>query len=525
MFLNNDTQVQAGWLSGLVETFSQHDRVAAVGPKVLFPNGRLQDAGVVINTDCTSSLVGVFDDPHLPVQLSPRGGLRVGRLSDGRDRTFRASADSTIDSRPAYCEDVDLCLRLRQVGLRIVYQPAAVIVHHLSATSQDLERIVQDGGIVTAISRSSRSVTRHRSTTSIRRASSLFICRSFIPSPKTTSGGARALPSGGTSPGRGRISADIISRVCPADLGFYDLRLGETTSSRSAWPSATACTASASTTTGSAEGVCSSGRWNGLLEDGHGFPFCLCWANENWTRRWDGKDHEVLMAQSYREEDEVAVIDDLSDTCGIPSYIRINGRPLLLIYKPAVFPTFGERSTCGAHTADASESGTFTSPWSRRIGILLHRSGLSPAEWGFDAIVEFPPHQGGWYPIDAPGIDSEYRGHVYAYDRTAVHYMTRPLPGHRLFRTVMPGWDNTARRPKDSVIFAGSTPGAYQAWLECVLRQTREQHVGDEQLVFVNAWNEWAESAYLEPDLGWGHGYLEATRDARINVRLRLRPE
>jgi hypothetical protein len=156
---------------------------------------------------------------------------------------------------------------------------------------------------------------------------------------------------------------------------------------------------------------------------------------------------------------------------------------------------------------------------------LLLPSGVSPLEWGFDGTVEFPPHQGGWYPLDVAGIQTDFRGKVYAYDRTVLHYMTRPLPDYRLFRTVMPGWDNTARRPNDSVIFAGSTPGAYQAWLECVLRQTREQHFGDEQLVFVNAWNEWAESAYLEPDLAWGHAYLEATRNARMNARLRLRPD
>ena len=154
----------------------------------------------------------------------------------------------------------------------------------------------------------------------------------------------------------------------------------------------------------------------------------------------------------------------------------------------------------------------------------LSKSGASPADWGFDAAVEFPPHQGGVCPMDIAGIVSrEFAGQLFDYDRTAQHYMTRVLPGYRLFRTVMPGWDNTARRQNDPVIFAGSTPGAYQAWLECLIRQTREQQFGDEQLVFVNAWNEWAESAYLEPDLGWGHAYLEATRDARSNARLRLR--
>jgi O-antigen biosynthesis protein len=120
-------------------------------------------------------------------------------------------------------------------------------------------------------------------------------------------------------------------------------------------------------------------------------------------------------------------------------------------------------------------------------------------------------------------LNPAFRGSVFDYVKTALHYMTRPLPPYRLFRTVMPGWDNTARRQDDPVIFTGSTPGAYQAWLEWVLRQTREQHFGDDRIVFINAWNEWAEGTYLEPDLGWGHGYLEATRDAVDNQRFALR--
>ena len=154
--------------------------------------------------------------------------------------------------------------------------------------------------------------------------------------------------------------------------------------------------------------------------------------------------------------------------------------------------------------------------------ILLRRSDASPLEWGFDGTVEFPPHQGGWYPVEAPGVDAEFSGQVFAYDRTALHYMTRPLPGYRLFRTVMPGWDNTAPAKRFGDI-RGST-GAYQA---CGMRPppTHDSNLATSSHVFINAWNEWAESAYLEPDLGWGHAYLEATRDARINARLRLRPD
>jgi lipopolysaccharide biosynthesis protein len=89
---------------------------------------------------------------------------------------------------------------------------------------------------------------------------------------------------------------------------------------------------------------------------------------------------------------------------------------------------------------------------------------------------------------------------------------------------VVPGWDNTARMQDRSFCFEDATPGAFQAWLEEALEQTRAQHFGDERLVFVNAWNEWAEGTYLEPDRRFGHAFLEAVRNAKDAAKL-LRKE
>ena len=82
------------------------------------------------------------------------------------------------------------------------------------------------------------------------------------------------------------------------------------------------------------------------------------------------------------------------------------------------------------------------------------------------------------------------------------------------YLTVFPGWDNTARRQNNPFIFAGASPGTYQAWLEKSVELTRCFRSGDEKLVFINAWNEWAEGNHLEPDQEFGYQYLEATRNA-----------
>ena len=145
-----------------------------------------------------------------------------------------------------------------------------------------------------------------------------------------------------------------------------------------------------------------------------------------------------------------------------------------------------------------------------------------PCVYGFDAAVEFPPNN-----VAPPKLNSDliplredFAATVYdwrAYPQLSENYSTRE---YKLFRSVCPGWDNTARRKSQSTIFINNTPQLYRSWLENAIKDTVE-HVGDpdERLVFVNAWNEWAEGAHLEPDRQTGYAYLQATRDALISSR------
>lgn len=526
VFLNNDAQVTPAWLSPLVRTFEEIEQVGAVGPKVLCPDGRLQEAGAGIDPDGASSLIGVFDSPELARfnyrrEVDYLSGVCL-TVEAGR---FRQLGGFDADYAPAYCEDVDLCLRLRALGLSIVYNPSAVVVHHLSATSATLDAGFKRRQIT---NNQQRLAERHQAQLDALGAVRViaFYLPQYHPIPENDrwwgtgftewSNVARARPN---------FAGHDQPRL-PADLGFYDLRLRE----------AYAHQVELAERYG-VSGFCFYYYWfagrrllerplERLVEDpGFTFPFCVAWANENWTRRWDGQEQEVLIGQSYGDQDDVAVIRDLSRYLRHPAYIRVNGRPLLLVYRIGLFPDI--RKTARTWRAECRAQGIGEIYLALVETFELALAGLPPQEVGFDASVEFPPQgaaEASQRQVEPDRVlNPGFHGLVFDYGRTALQYMTSPLPGHTRFRTVMPGWDNTARRQDDSHVFLGSTPGAYQAWLEWILRQTREQNFGDERIVFVNAWNEWAEGAYLEPDLRWGHAYLEATKTALDVVRLGLR--
>ncbi|MEI7780929.1 MAG: glycoside hydrolase family 99-like domain-containing protein, partial [Planctomycetota bacterium] len=220
------------------------------------------------------------------------------------------------------------------------------------------------------------------------------------------------------------------------------------------------------------------------------FPFCFCWANENWTRTWDGLHRDVLLEQRHSPKGDARFLYDLLPALRDPRYIRIDGKPLLLVYRSGLLH-------------DAAATAGRWREIARREGLEgLHLASVQsfdkddPRSFGFDSAVQFPPLQ-----IAAKNLAREpgfaaaegFRGAVHDY-RDAVQSAVRG-PRHRypLFRGVMPSWDNTARRMERSTSWLNASPEHYGRWLRAAVEQTQREHPAGRQFVFINSWNEWAE--------------------------------
>lgn len=329
----------------------------------------------------------------------------------------------------------------------------------------------------------------------------------------------------------------------PADLGFYDLRLPESRHAQAEMARAYGI-----------YGFCYYHYWfNGkrilnrpvddILSSGEpNFPFMLCWANENWTRRWDGGDETVLLQQNYSEEDARRHIQFLMPIFADDRYIKVQGKPIFAFYRSTIIPNFERYLDIFREVA-------------LREGIELHLARVESFEqdgvqWmkGLDAAIEFQPFSSylSKYSRDVltPRYkrllfqriknkllqiligDTHYKSKVkeyysrldyneyvdfllknYSYPKEYVRY-----PG------VCPSWDNTARRGEKAFLFKNGNPLKFKEWLAFHVEnlQGKTQENGD--YVFINAWNEWAEGNHLEPCQKWGLKYLEAVRNSLNNA-------
>ncbi|GAB3781028.1 glycoside hydrolase family 99-like domain-containing protein [Dyella agri] len=240
-------------------------------------------------------------------------------------------------------------------------------------------------------------------------------------------------------------------------------------------------------------------------------PLCLCWANENWSRRWDGRADQVLIAQRHSPEDDLAFIAHVAPYLRDPRYLRVNGRPLLLVYRPGLLPTPSAttirwREWCAAHGIGEIH-----------LAYVQSFDNVDPRDIGFDSAVAFPPNNTSQHPITAQQrlLNPEFSGDVLDWRELAREVMARREPGYPLHPGVNPGWDNEPRRSGAGRTYTHASPRGYQDWLRHAIASARQREPETEApLVFINAWNEWAEGAVLEPDARLGHAWLQATRSA-----------
>jgi O-antigen biosynthesis protein len=514
-FLNNDVQVSKGWLRTLLDTFSNYPKAGAVGPRFLYPSGHLQEAGVALRLDATAEMVGLNEDPdQIRFSYVRRVDYTSGACLMLPTELVKELGGFAEEYLPCYCEDSDLCLRVQEKGYYVYCNPAVTIVHHLSKTTAAIDEEFKYRCVAKNLNTLAHRWAHRLEKTTTPRVLAFYLPQ-FHPFPENNKWWGDGFTEWtNVTKAQANFEGHYQPRL-PADLGYYDLRLWDVMVQQADLARSYGI-----------DGFCFYYYWFGgkrlldapleqmLASKRPDFPFCLCWANENWSRRWDGNEKEILIAQEHSPEDDIAAITDISRYFQDRRYIRIDDRPLILIYRVQLFPDF--LGTAARWRAYCREHGLGEIYIAMVESFELVHSVTHPSTYGCDAAVEFPPQElAEPKPPSGPIVNLHFKGSVADYRDLAVKFATRDLPNYTRFMGVAPGWDNTARMQDESFCFENATPGAFQAWIEEVIEQTRAQHYGDERLIFINAWNEWAEGAYLEPDQRFGHGFLEAVRNAK----------
>jgi lipopolysaccharide biosynthesis protein len=305
----------------------------------------------------------------------------------------------------------------------------------------------------------------------------------------------------------------------PADLGFYDLRMPEVREAQAELAQRYGVT-----------GFCYYYYWfngRGILRRPldemvssarPDFPFMVCWANEPWSRNWDGGDREVLLPQEYAPGWARALARDIAPMLKDERYIRLAGRPMVAIYRIMHIPDRLDALNAFRDELRALGVGEvhIGGGW---VGFTGDEEPYdNPTICGLDSWFEFPPHRIAAKEMTGKlaELNPRFTGKIYSY-RSAIDVALaeRVTSAHdRRHAAVMVGWDNTPRRLLGAHAFHGATPALFRRWLRALVRDGEGQSADGERLIFINAWNEWAEGAYLEPDQDFGHAWLQAVASA-----------
>lgn len=308
----------------------------------------------------------------------------------------------------------------------------------------------------------------------------------------------------------------------PADVGFYDLRVPETRELQAQLAKEYGI-----------EGFCYWHYWfgngkrllerpfNEVLNSGKPeFPFCLAWANESWTGIWHGVPDRILIEQSYpRFDDFKAHFYSILNAFHDKRYMTVNGKKIFVVYCPYNLPNPKEFTDQWRELADKEGLKGI-----HFIGITDDRT-WKPEAYGFDAVVQDSPF------VNIPQINVFLRKlkklkkkyfklpDIYLYKELVTFLNNQQLSQYE-YPIVIPDWDNTPRSNKNGLVLHNSTPELFEDMLQKAIIKIENIKNPDQKIIFIKSWNEWAESNYLEPDIKYGHAYLQVIKDNIFNLNV-----
>ncbi len=322
----------------------------------------------------------------------------------------------------------------------------------------------------------------------------------------------------------------------PTDLGFYDLRLAEAREAQAALAKQYGI-----------YGFCYYHYWfngkrildlpiNEVMKTGKpDFPFMFCWANENWTMGWKGDPDTILVKQNYSDEDDLKHIQHLIPYFLDKRYIRINNKPVFAVYRSINQPNakrtieiwrneaakhglelyicrfdYKTMEQTGANDEDGFDAAVNFEPGSKNLKQYLFEKNNSPILKRLHTLADKLKHS---YNSDWLKNKLKDKFRILDYEQYVNYIIKNNTNRPQTFPGVMPSWDNVPRYSKKFFLFKNASPFIYRKWLDFEIKRFTPPNK-DENLFFINAWNEWAEGNHLEPCIKWGTEYLEQTKQA-----------
>lgn len=336
----------------------------------------------------------------------------------------------------------------------------------------------------------------------------------------------------------------------PADLGFYDLRLAETREQQAILAREAGI-----------EGFCYYHYWFGggrqLLERPFNevvasgkpdFPFCICWANHTWSNKtWNRKSamqqDTVLMEQTYPgTEDDIAHFKSLLPAFRDSRYMTVDGKLIFVIYDPLKFINIERFIETWRKLAEKNGLpgfhfvGMTPSTLTFRVAADGSRQRVMPnlkssakifkdvLDLGFDSVNSFGKRRGEMlYEGKWKNLAKTILRHIglltgsirYDYERTVRNYFAPEDSWENVYPTILPQWDRTPRVSSWDGVYVNATPEKFEQHIRQALDLIKNKEP-EHRILFLKSWNEWGEGNYVEPDLQWGHGFLDAIHRAVV---------